>query len=57
MTAPLFGDMVRVPSTFVTVETAPPPPPDMQAPLNAKHPPVILIPFAKVDVEFPVTVM
>jgi len=52
MTAPLVGEIVRVPSAFDTEVTAPEP---AQLPSGSwKHPPARRIPFAKVEVAVPV---
>ena len=50
-TAPVVGEMVRVPSEFETDET----PAVRQVPLIAKHPVVALMPLANVEVPVPPT--
>ena len=51
ITAPVVGEMVRVPSEFETDET----PAVRQVPLIAKHPVVALMPLANVEVPVPPT--
>lgn len=52
-TAPVVGEIVRVPSEFETE----PIPVTRQVPLMAKHPVLALIPLAKVDVPVPPTLI
>jgi len=52
-TFPVVGETVRVPSEFATEPT----PVTRQEPLIAKHPVVALMPFAKVEVPVPPTLM
>ena len=51
ITAPVVGEMVRVPSEFETDET----PAVRQVPFMAKHPVVALMPLANVEVPVPPT--
>ena len=53
ITAPVVGEMVRVPSEFETDET----PAVRQVPLIAKHPVVALMPLANVEVPVPPTLI
>ena len=53
ITAPTFGEMVRVPSEFVTLET----PVTKQVPLYARHPVARLRPPPKDEVAEPVVLM
>src|SRR3989344_7462864 len=53
ITAPVVGEMVRVPSELETEDT----PEVRQDPLMAKHPVVALMPLAKVEVPVPPTLM
>ena len=50
-TAPVVGEIVRVPSVLETEETSPPPPPPTQVPPMAKQPEVRLKPLLAVEVE------
>ena len=52
-TAPVVGEMVRVPSEFETEPT----PVVRQDPFMAKHPVVALMPLANVEVPVPLTLM
>ena len=48
-TAPVVGEMVRVPSELLTEEMEPPPPPLTHTPLMEKQPAERSIPLEKVD--------